>query len=346
IRKLGEPQVIFDSLLMDASADQLTKAMVNKGFLNAHVKTDTIKDDKKRKINVRYSLFPGAPHTVANINYIFPDSTFRDLVMADSSNFLIHPGDALDRTKLDLQRDVIVESLKNKGYYGFTKEFITFNADTTAGSKLVDLTMTLNPPYQDTRVLKTHEKYLIRDVVYITDYNPSAEEGLRHYQATDSVYYKGLNILYGPKHYLRPEVLYENCFITPGEEYRQSEVDKTYQALSRLTILKFNSIKFLPAGKLNGMNLLDAYILLTPGKSQSISMEIEGTNSEGDLGVAASLTYTHRNVGKGSETLTGKIRGAYESLSGNLDGLLHDRYMEYSFEGGVTFPKFKAPFLT
>ncbi|MDE6299691.1 MAG: outer membrane protein assembly factor, partial [Muribaculaceae bacterium] len=64
------------------------------------------------------------------------------------------------------------------------------------------------------------------------------------------------------------------------------------------------------------------------------------------LGVAASLTYTHRNVGKGSETLTGKIRGAYESLSGNLDGLLHDRYMEYSFEGGVTFPKFKAPFLT
>lgn len=85
---------------------------------------------------------------------------------------------------------------------------------------------------------------------------------------------------------------------------------------------------------------------MTPAKSQSMELQLEGTNSEGDLGVAASATYTHRNIAKGSETLTAKLRGAYESLSGDLDGLLHNRYMEYSLDMGLNFPKFKAPFLT
>ena len=104
-------------------------------------------------------------------------------------------------------------------------------------------------------------------------------------------------------------------------------------------------MKFEEVGVIDDSGLLDAYILLTPGKSQNISAELEGTNSEGDLGVAVGLNYSHYNVGKGSETLSTRLRAAYESLSGNLDGLLHNRYLELSADVGVTFPKFKAPFL-
>lgn len=93
-------------------------------------------------------------------------------------------------------------------------------------------------------------------------------------------------------------------------------------------------------------NGLDAYVLLTPGKPQTITLELEGTNSEGDLGVAAAISYSHRNIGRGSETFTAKVRGAYESLSGNLEGLIHDRYMEYSLNLGLNFPKFKMPLLS
>ena len=99
------------------------------------------------------------------------------------------------------------------------------------------------------------------------------------------------------------------------------------------------AIRFIPAGNFNNFGLLDAYILLTRGKSQSFSAELEGTNSEGDLGVAAGVSYSHRNIGKGSETLTAKLRGAYESLSGNLSGLIHDRYLELGAEAGVNSPR-------
>ena len=77
-----------------------------------------------------------------------------------------------------------------------------------------------------------------------------------------------------------------------------------------------------------------------------VTLELEGTNSEGDFGVGGGVTFQHRNLAHGGEMLTAKFRGAYESLSGSLDGLINDNYTEVAAELGITFPKFKAPFLS
>lgn len=348
IRKLGEAPVIYDSTATRADATQLLKAMENAGYLDASVETDTIPDAGHRKMKVVYNLSAGQPHIVRSIEYRFPNDTLRRLVMADSSYFAIRPGDLLDRGLLETQRDLVTNRLRNRGYYAFGKEFITFNADTTEGSKDVDLTMTLNPPYPSDSpnfLIDTHKEYVVRNIYYITDYDPGNTTDISSYQATDTLHYRDITILYGKKHYLRPSVLYENCFIRKGELYRLHEVNNTYSALGRLGILKFINIRFLPAGSAGDIGFLDAYILLTPGKSQSFLAELEGTNSEGDLGVAVGLSYSHRNLAKGSETMTVKARGSYESLSGNLSGLIHNRYLEIAGETSINFPKFKAPFL-
>lgn len=348
VRKLGEPPVIFDSTATESDAEQLRKAMVNKGFLDAEVEVDSFPNADKRKINLEYTLNPGRPHVIRSISYKFPNDTLKNLIINDSLHFTVKEGDLLDRERLESEREIITTYLRNRGYYAFNKEFITFNADTTAGSYDVDLTMIVKPQLSEDNpnfLLPTHQAYIVRNIYYITNFEAGDEGDLRKYQAADTVGYKDITILYGKKKYLRPSVLFDNCFIRAGQPYRLADVNRTYQALSRLNILKFINVRFLRAGNAGGMEFLDAYILLTPGKSQSFSVELEGTNSEGDLGVAVGLSYSHRNVGKGSETLTTKIRGAYESLSGNLDGLIHDRYLELSGEVGVLFPKFKAPFL-
>ncbi|MCH5228766.1 MAG: BamA/TamA family outer membrane protein [Muribaculaceae bacterium] len=347
VRKLGEPPVVYDSLLMEASIDQLEKAMVNKGFLYAKANADTVRNDKKRKIRVNYIVEPGIQYMVDSIDFEFPNEEFRNLVMADSNQFIVRPGIPLDRSVLETQRERIASIFKNQGFYGFSKDFVTYNADTTSGSNKVNLTLKINPPYsQNNSTVLTHERYYINSIRVITDFDPSKGESAFEIIKTEPYeVYKDLEIYSSKKSYLRPSVLFENCFIRIDSPYNQNNVDRTYSSLSRLSILKFINIVFVPTGNLDGKNYLDTYILLTPAKSQSVSFEVEGTNSEGDLGVAASVTYTHRNIGKGSETLTTKLRGAYESLSGNLEGLIHDRYMEYSLDLGLTFPKFKAPFL-
>lgn len=347
IRKIGEPPVIYNSQLTEIGANQIQQALINKGYLGAEVDTLTRADSVKRKINVEYKVSPGAPHMIRSLSYDVQDSALSEIVMRDTALWAIRTGDKLDRNLLDLQRQFITNSIRNKGYYTFVKENITFEADTTAGSYDVDLTLRVTDKEMQSAASGPEKgqlvkQFFVRNVIFETDYNATSVDNTGIVR--DTVDYKGIKILYGQHHYLRPQVLYENNFILAGSPYSQRAIDRTYKALSRLEILKFVNIRLEPAGVIGDIGLLDAYVLLTPAKSQSLSVEVEGTNSEGDLGVAVGLTYAHRNVGKGSETLSTKLRGAYESISGDLEGLLHNRYMEYSADVALQFPKFQAPF--
>ncbi len=77
-----------------------------------------------------------------------------------------------------------------------------------------------------------------------------------------------------------------------------------------------------------------------------MTLEVEGTNSEGDLGFGLGLGYRYRNLGNASNLLTAKLRMNYESLSGNLSGLINNRYTEFAGEVGITMPQFLFPFLS
>ena len=72
-------------------------------------------------------------------------------------------------------------------------------------------------------------------------------------------------------------------------------------------------------------------------KPRGISFDLEGTNTAGDLGGAATLAYTHRNLFRGAESLSMKLRGAYESIR-HLEGYAHQDYIEYGFESTLRLP--------
>lgn len=91
--------------------------------------------------------------------------------------------------------------------------------------------------------------------------------------------------------------------------------------------------------------MVDAFVLLQPDKSQTVSVSLEGTNSEGDLGFGVGVDYEHRNIFKGAEVFSAKAKVSYESISGNISGLINDNYSEYFTEMGLTFPKFMFPLL-
>ena len=346
LRALGEEPVIFDTLLTEASADQLRQAFINKGYLGTEVFTDTIVTGKK-KMSVNYTVESGTPHRIASIERIYSDSIISDALANDTVRSAIRTGDALDVSLLENERERITSLLRNNGFYTFNKEMITFNADTTAGSYDVELTMKIDAtsPVSTEAINLDVDRYLVRKVIFVTDYDAGLAFGSGRLQVNDTVSYKDIEIYYGSKEYLRPSVLWENNFIRPGYPYAERDVQRTYNALSRFEILKFIDIRFVEVGAIGNEGLLDAYVLLTPTNSQSVSVELEGTNSAGDLGVAVGVSYSHANLGRGSETFTAKLRGAYESLSGNFDGLINDRYMEYSLDLRLKFPKFKAPFL-
>ncbi len=345
IRRVGSPPVIYDSTLTMASENQLQRALINKGYLKSSVTSDVQLYPKKKKAQVNYNVTLDEPYRIRSISYDIKDDSLRRLIMTDSAVFPVKNQSLLDHNKLDNEREMIVQRLRNNGYYAFNKNYITFIADTAQGSREVDLTLCLSDKVQDLPHMPhfdTHRQFYVRNVFFVTNYDAvTMQNGVYGDTAT----YNGITVLYGEDRYIDKKILDENCFIRPGSLYNAADVDRTYKALGRLGIIKFINIDMKSVGEVDGNLLVDAYILLNRDKSQTISFSLEGTNSEGDLGFGVGADYQHRNIFKGSEVLNVKFKASYESLSGDLSGLINDNYSEYSGDVGITFPKFKMPFL-
>ena len=340
IQRVGTPPVIYDSTLTEASAEQLHTALSNRGFMNNTVTYRVDADSVKHKAIVNYDITLGEPYYIRSIDYDIPDESLREIILADTSRFNVHSGDLLNFNHLDEWRQGITENLRNHGYYAFNKEYITFIADTAANSRAVDLTLNSRDPYRNDHMpyYTEHEPFYVRDVVYVTDYDPVAmHDGL--WGADTVTMSSGVKVIEGSERYLRPDVLDECNHIEPGQLYNAEAITRTYRALGRLNILKQINIDVRPLGKVDGVLMVDTYVLLQPDKSQTVSVSLEGTNSEGDLGFGVGLDYEHRNIFKGAEVLSAKAKVSYESISGNIGGLINNNYSEYSTELGIRFLK-------
>jgi len=137
-------------------------------------------------------------------------------------------------------------------------------------------------------------------------------------------------------------VLRGNTLLEEGQPYMASELQNTYNHFGRLGIVRYTNITFRERP---GERVLDADIQLSTNKPSSISFQPEGTNTAGDLGVAASLTYQNRNLFHGSENLSIELRGAFEAIRG-LEGYSNSNFEEYSVATRLTFPRFIAPGLS
>lgn len=337
LRRVGQAPVIFDAQLTEASRRQLRQALINKGYMDARVTVDTVLRPDLKKARVTYSIDPGKPHRITSLSFNVNDSAMLAMLRSDASLLGIKPGDFFDRNRLDEVRTSIATHMHDAGFYDFSREFISFTADTVRGSKDIALTLNLKRRSTDGQRRPVSRRHFINSVVFVT------EEG-RSCPRPDTVHYRNIAVVYGADRYIRPSALYDMCFIEPGQPYSAKNVDKTYSALSRLPILRFINIDMVPAGTVDGNPALNAVISISRNSKQAVSLELEGTNSDGDLGCGVAVTYQNRDLSRRSELLTFKLRTSYENLSGNMDGFINKRFTEYAAETGLTFPKFELPF--
>ncbi len=340
LRRIGDAPRIYDRSVAEETRLQILGAVQNKGYLSAQVSLEERK--KKNKLNAYYKVSSGKPYMISSVNYNVEDYVIRGLLMNDSVKSGLKEGMRFNVNMLEEERNKIAQYLLNRGYYRFNKDYITFQADTVRGTYKIDLTMNISlSSNRGESTGSLHRQYEIRSVNYILDGDNAyaANES----STVDTIQYDGINILYDDKLFLRPGVIASHNRIVPGKLYSNRDVMSTYSSLSRLGILKYSNIRFVEHLD-NDSAYLDAYVSLSKNKNKTLSFQVEGTNSAGDLGAAASVTYTHRNLFKGSETFNIKVRGAYEAVTG-LEGYSNNNYTEYGVETSLEFPEFMFPFL-
>jgi outer membrane protein assembly factor BamA len=344
LRRMGDAPVIYSEEDTERSREELTRAVQNMGYIGAQVEVQQRVD--RQKMRLTYNIHTGKPYLVNRLTRNIRDDKIADYLQRDSAATLLKEGMTFDVNVLDKERQRITDYLQNNGYYKFNKEFITYTADTVRGTHRVDLTMHLALYRQRAGdELRPHPQYTIGKIDFVTDYDVMKSSDLSSIEVNDSIHYKGIPIYFKDKLFLRPKVLTDNLQLTTGNLYREQDVQRTYSNFGRLPVLKYTNIRFFEQQKGDSLQL-NAYLMLTKSKQQTLSFEVEGTNSAGDLGAAAAVSFQNRNVFRGSETFSFKLRGAYEAISSINNSLLQNNYVEIGAETGLSFPRFLFPFLS
>lgn len=327
LQRLGEAPVVYNESLAEISRRNIEQMLVNEGYLHAKVDFECEKRDDKKRAVATYYLHERERYHVSDISLNSSDTALCSIIDINSDESYLRPGMPFSVEGMEQERNRLTKILRDKGYYRFQKDYITFTADTAHHSDDVDLTMNIamftSSPNAPT---EPHRQYRIGDVYYVTGAGMRFDETAL--AECDTMEYRDFKILYKDNSVVRPGVLVENTFFQPGDMFSQKNVDRTFNSFAQLTALKYTTIRMVERAD---TALLDCYIMFERNKRRSVGFEVEGTNTAGDLGAAASITFSDKNLFKGSELLSLRVFGAYEAVS-NLSGYTGDSYFEYGAE--------------
>ena len=313
LQRIGQAPVIYDRNKAEKTRANIESAVRNMGYLRANVDLEERID--RFKLNAIYNITPGPRYTVAELEEHIADTAIQAIVDSVFPQSKLRPGMVFDLNELDAERNRLNHALRQRGYYQFNKEYIRFEADTTLGRHQVALAMIVDDyivPQQSERT--RHRKFRIKEVDFACD---STENNT-----------------------LRKNVFHVKNAIREGELFNEQHVQETYSNLSALGAVMNSTVTLQP--DTTDSTGLNALVAATMNKKHGVNAELEGTNTAGDLGAAVVLSYQNRNLFRGSELLSLKLRGAYEAIK-NLDGYEGKHYIEYGGEISLAFPDFKFP---
>lgn len=318
LRNVGEAPVIYQQTKADSTCNNMLLAMRNKGYYHSRVELENFV--KGKRLTSVYRLSPGVPFSISSVRYDIQDREVEE--MLDSLSYFskysgLHRGKQFSIPLLNDERKAITSLLNSNGYYRFNKDFIEFRVDSAANSNDVYVTLQLfkyRANSMDTP--RSHPRYSIRNVNFVGGDGGAIP--------------------------LREKVLTNNSLIHPGDWYNGDAVQQTYSNFARLGAVRYTNIRFT---EVPDSNQLDCNIKITSNKPSTVSFQPEGTNTAGDLGAAASLTYANRNVFHGSELFSMEMRAAFEAITG-LEGYQDQDYQEYSLESKLTFPRHLIPVMS
>jgi outer membrane protein assembly factor BamA len=324
---IGEPPVIYDSLLADKSAKQIKSFLNNKGYFISSVRDSVYKKERKaviksflrdsayyrKKASVYYIIKAAEPYTINNVSYKIPDPQLAYYVLSDSSKRKIRKFDNYDVDVLQAERERITGELNNNGYYFFTKDYIHYQIDTNIGNKKVNITLAIKnfarrfSETSDSIVESPHRRYYINDIFIDPDFISNRLNAIKKDTLKVGDYY----ILHSKKLRYKTKVLLDAVFIRKGELYQSRNVEDTYKRLSELKAFKTINISFDPAEG----DYLNCFINLSPIYKQSFTFETEVTHTSATEGISGSISYQNRNLLRGAEVFELRFKGG---LSGQL----------------------------
>ncbi|MDY4725786.1 MAG: BamA/TamA family outer membrane protein [Candidatus Cryptobacteroides sp.] len=305
LRKIGTAPVVYQPSQVEASVENINRHLEYLGYYGSDVRSKVRVNGKR--VTVTYSVTLGRRYRIGNVSFAVPDGEFKEDFYADTAAVSIRPGDFLSEDALEKETERAASMFRRKGYFGFTKNYFSFEADTLARRDTADLLMTVKEytRNQTAEYARPHRKYFFGDV----------------------------SISYDNDLKFNDRVLKNICTIRPGAMYDEREVNTTYSRLSALRLFSGVNVALNPRDS----GIVDCDISLTKSRMQGFKVNLEGsTNSTGLIGISPQVSYYHKNIFHGGQWLN-------LGFLGNFQFKYDDRSVksnEFGVSAGLSFPEF------
>lgn len=346
---VGEKPVYFDNEMKESSVVQISEYLDNIGYFNSGISTEI--KNRKGISKVYYGIYPAQPYIVDSISYNISDSNIYNHIMDIEESLPVKKGDIYNAFKLDDERDMITDYLNNNGYFYFTKDYIFMEVDTNFVNRKAHINIridnVLDPSTQET---VKHKQYIVNNIyIYpkgLILNNHDVDTTIYTFKPNRRQNRETFHFIYNDKPKIRYNTFDNIIQINSGSLYNLHEVTQTYKALNNLKIYNKNNIEFnLVESNNDSINLLDCNIVLNRAKANSYSIQLEGTNSSGDLGILGSFNFQNKNIFKGSEVFSIRLRAGTQAQSvlDDEDNTNLFNTKEFGIEASLFFPQFLSP---
>lgn len=351
--KIGEHPVIFDTSLFNKSIQQLDIYLKKKGYYFGTVKGELDTNRRNTKLTAKFTVETGKPYIIDSIVVSGENNSVLgsySKFVKDPDNPSLK-GQKLDSDVLNDYKGKVAKYMRDDGFYGFIPSNINLVADTIGDMRvLLKINFTNRLSKEQDKIIETrHQVTYVRDVYFhIADTTyfkgnfkqTIASMGLQPLEnnflnTTDSLEYQAIymtkrekeedhipldkdtiqklrtaTFLFNGKPSVKPGIIELQNYLEETNYYKEYYLERSYSRLLQLGV--FQTIKPVLV-EVPGTDKIDVHYYLVPAEKQSYTFEPRFTNSNGFLGVAASINYNNKNLFRGSEKLTISLSGGFES---------------------------------
>lgn len=360
--------------LTEQSVRNLKVYMDYRGFFSSQATYEVDTTSRKKRAFITYRTVQREPYRINRLSYDFRDRFLEQIILPDTVHSLLRTGEVFDMEVLDQERQRITTYLKQRGYYNFTVNNIEYEADTLGGNHLVDLKMIVKQHLagyneQGYPILRNNTVYRIDQINIFPNYDPTAAIAPDYRKGLDTIYYRGLNVVYhkdNKRPNIRPSVLRQIVPIYPNYVYNINRVDQTYNQIMSMgyfksanvifneqadSVAKDNYVTFVGEGKEPADSVhqtregyLQCDIQCIPALKQGYKIELEGSTTSSFYGLRATVGYQNRNIFRGAESFDVSFSVGYEYMK--TPSARKRNAIEFGVNMGLQFPRFLLPFRT
>ncbi len=352
-----EKPVLLDTNLVIRSKLFIEQYMNNLGYFYAAVDYE-IQQKDKQSVVVVYKVDAGKNYVINQVNSYSESNDILHIIQEHAGETVLVKDEPYTKINCGVERERLYKIIRNKGYFDFKSDNITFTIDTADKEKIKSLlddpfsVATNYSPVKENRKIDVNlfvgksrdstfaQLYRINKVKVVLNTPHDDTIQVQESELEDIVFnYTSLPV--------NRRVIARNIFVHKNDLYSTADYEITISRLNQLGVFQLITIQYEKTASKEGY--LDCIITLTTSPKMDLVYLTDISTSDDDylLGTGLGITFRNRNLAHGANLLS--LRAFYSTEFRNDEFLSGEKKFyqsgnNYNLSSNLTFPKFIVPF--